>query len=150
MKLSISGEAQKSFGGTYLLRGFSKFVKGGILVNNKHFWIHQSGGKAIWWNPNDCWMAGDFEYLGSSKGGIKGPSNNDSLPNQITNGWKYFHNNGWHDTNYVHFEDLTFKQGNFFHLLCKNSFQRVHAKFKQMFHVYDLIISRKHKITFLF
>ena len=122
MKLSISGEAQKyqaSIGGTYLLQENK--------TNDKPFWIHQSGGKAIWWdNDNDNWNVGNFEYLGSSKAGIIGPSNNDSPPNQIKQGWKYA-NNRFHDTNGVHFEDWTFKQGKFLHLLCKNLFHRVHA-----------------------
>ena len=96
-------------GGTYLLQENK--------TNDKPFWIHQSGGKAIWWdNDNDNWNVGNFEYLGSSKAGIKGPSNNDSPPNQITNGWK-FANNGFHDTSGVHFEDWTFKQGKFLHFI---------------------------------
>ena len=122
MKLSISGEAQKHqgvLGGTYFLQEDTR--------NNKSFWIHKSGGKAIWWSTTDKWLIGTFEDLGSLTAGIKGPSNNDSPPNQITNGWRYS-NSGWHDTNDVHFEDWTFKQGKFLHLLCKNSFHRVHAK----------------------
>ena len=116
MKFSISGEAQEhqaGFGGTYFLQEDK--------TNNKPFWIHQSGGKAIWRSTTEQWIVGVFEGLGSSKGGILGPSNNDSPLNQITNRWKY-HNNGWLDTNDVHFEDWTFKQGKFLHLLCKNSF----------------------------
>ena len=107
MKLSLSEEAQKqaSFGGTYFLQE--------DMTNDKPYWIHQCGGKAIWWDRDiDNWKVGDIEYLGSSIGGIKGPSNNDSPPNQITNGWKYA-NNGFYDTNGVHFEDITFKQGKF-------------------------------------
>ena len=117
MKISIGGEAQKhqfANGGTYFLQE--------DIRNNKPFWVHQSGGKAIWWdNYYDNWNVGDFEYLGSSTAGIKGPCNNDSPPNQITNGWRYS-NKGWHDTNDVHFEDNTFKQSKFLHLLCKNFF----------------------------
>ena len=111
MKLSISGEVQKhqgDRGGTYFLQE--------DMTNNKPFWIHQSGGKAIWWDKDvDKWNVGNFEDLGSEFAGIKGPSNNDSPPNQITNGWRY-HNRGWHDTD-VHFEDWTFKQGKFLHSL---------------------------------
>ena len=110
MKLSFSGEAQKhqgANGGTFILQEDK--------INNKVYWIHQSGYRAIWWDNNfNKWKVGAFEYLGSEFAGIKGPSNNDSPPNQITNGWKY-HNNGWLDTNGVHFEDWTFKQGKFLH-----------------------------------
>ena len=121
MKLSISGEARKhqaSRGGAYFLQEDK--------TNNKPFWVHQSGCKAIWWDNTSppSWMVGDFEYLGSSTAGIVGPSDNDSPPNQITNGWKYANINQWSDTNDVHFEDWTFKQGKFLHLLCKNSFHR--------------------------
>ena len=114
MKLSISGEAQQhqsGKGGTYFLQEDK--------INHKPFWIHQSGGKAIWWNPNDNWKVGTIKNLGTSTSGIYGPSNNDSPPNQITNGWRY-HKSGWHDTNDVHFEDWTFKQGKFLHLLLRN------------------------------
>ena len=115
LKLSIGVEAQKhqgTNGGTYSLQEDK--------TNNKPYWIHQSGGKAIWWvNDFDKWIVGNFEDLGSSTAGIIGPSNNDSPPNQITNGWRH-HNNGWHGTNDVHFEDWTFKQGKCLLLLCKN------------------------------
>ena len=107
MKLSIGGEAKKyqaSSGGTYFLQEDK--------TNNKPYWIHQSGDMAIWWSTIERWIVGGFEDLGSSKGGILAPSNNDSPPNQITNGWKYA-NNGFYDTNGVHFEDITFKQGTF-------------------------------------
>ena len=120
MKLSISGEVQKhqgDRGGTYFLQQ--------DMTNNKPFWIHQSGSKAIWWDKDvDKWNVGAFEYLGSEFAGIKGPSNNDSPPNQITNGWQYAPqdpNVPWTDTNDVHFEDWTFKQGNCLHSHCKNS-----------------------------
>ena len=66
MKLSISGEAQKhqgDEGGTYFLQEDTR--------NNKPYWVHQSGGKAIWWNPNDYWMAGNFKDLGKDFGGIQ-------------------------------------------------------------------------------
>ena len=123
LKLSIGVEAQKhqgTNGGTYSLQEDK--------TNNKPYWIHQSGGKAIWWvNDFDKWIVGNFENLGKDMAGILGPSNNDSPPNQITNGWRYS-NSGWYDTNDVHFEDWTFKQGKFLHSLCKNSFHRVHAK----------------------
>ena len=112
MKLSISGEAQKhqgAKGGTYFLQEDTR--------NNKPYWIHQSGGMAIWWdNDFDTWKVGNFESLGSSTAGIKGPPNNDSPPNQITNGWQYA-TDKWTDTNGIHFEDWTFKQGKFFHML---------------------------------
>ena len=107
MKLSISGKAQYqgAVGGTYFLQR--------NMTNNKQYWIHQSGGKAIWWvNDFNLWVVGTFEGLGSSTASIKGPSNNDTPPNQITNGWRYCLG-GWHDTNGVHFEDWTFKQGKF-------------------------------------
>ena len=74
MKLFISGEAQKhqgANGGTYFLQEEK--------TNNKPFWVHQSGGKAIWWsNDFNLWAIGNLEYLRASEGGIKGPSNNDS------------------------------------------------------------------------
>ena len=113
IRLFISGEAQKcDFGGTYFLQEDTR--------NNKAYWIHQSGGKAIWWdNDFDNWKVGSFGNLGSSTAGIIGPSNNDSPPNQITNGWKYWKysdGSNWHDTNDVHFEDWTFKQGKFLSL----------------------------------
>ena len=114
-------------GGTYLLQENK--------TNDKHYWIHQSGGKAIWWNPNNFWMVGNFEDLGKDLGSIKGPSNNDIPPNQITNGWQYASqdpNDPLTDTNDVHFEDWTFKQGKFLHLLCKNSFHKVNAESKQI------------------
>ena len=123
MKLSFSGEAQKHqgvWGGTYFLQEDTR--------NDKPYWVHQSGGMAIWWyssNGFDNWRVGKFEWLGSSTAGILGPSNNDSPLNQITIGWRYY-NNGWYDTNGVHFEDWTFKQGKFLHSLCKNLFHRVH------------------------
>ena len=122
MKLSISGKAQYqgAVGGTYFLQR--------NMTNNKQYWIHQSGGKAIWWvNDFNLWVVGDVGYLGSSTAGIKGPPNNDSPPNQITNGWQYA-TDKWTDTNGIHFEDWTFKQGKFVHLLCKNSFHRVNAE----------------------
>jgi len=106
MKLSISGKAQKhqdSRGGTYFLQEDTR--------NNKPYWIHQSGGMAIWRdNDFDNWKVGRFDYLGSSSAGIKGPSNNDSPPNQISNGWQRAKDGYFHDTNDVHFEDWTFKQ----------------------------------------
>ena len=110
MKISLSGEAQiqGDQGGTYFLQEDK--------TNNRCYWIHQSGGKAIWWDNNGFWVVGDFEDLGSSRAGIRGQSNNDSPPNQITNVWRYS-NNGWHDTYDVHFEDWTFKQGKFLQLL---------------------------------
>ena len=117
MKLSISGEAQKhqgAIGGAYFLQENK--------TNNKCYWIHQSGGLAIWWNPNDYWMVGNFEDLGKDMGGIKGPSNSDNPPNQITNGWQHVNGTNWLDTNGVLFEDWTFKQGKFLHLLCENLF----------------------------
>ena len=127
MKLFIGGEAktlQGGRGGTYFLQEDK--------INNKVYWIHQSGYRAIWWDNNfNKWKVGAIKYLGSEFAGIKGPSNNDSPPNQITNGWK-FANNGFHDTNGVHFEDWTFKQGKFLHLLCKNSFHKVNAESKQI------------------
>ena len=110
MKLSISGEAHNhhgSKGGTYFLQE--------DMINDKPYWIHQSGGKAVWWNSNDYWMVGKFENLGKDFGNIIGPSKNDSPPNQITNGWQYYYDGtnddetNWHDTNGVHFEDWTFK-----------------------------------------
>ena len=108
MKLSICGEVQKYqcvHGGTYFLQEDK--------TNNKPYWIHQSGDIAIWWSTSEHWIVGGFEDLGSSRGGILGTSNNDSPPNQITNGWQYANiaNNEWVDTNDVHFEDWTFKQG---------------------------------------
>ena len=113
LKLSIGVEAQKhqgTNGGTYSLQEDK--------TNNKPYWIHQSGDMAIWWSTIERWIVGVFEDLGSSKGGILGPSNNDSPPNQIINGWQYANiaNKEWVDTNDVHFEDWTFKQGKFFHL----------------------------------
>ena len=115
IKLSIIGEAQNlvgNFGGTYFLQEDTR--------NNKHYWIHQSGGKAIWWDNTSppSWMVGRSEDLGSSRAGILGPSNNDSPPNQITsNSWQYGKDGSFHDTNDIHFEDWTFKQGKFLHLL---------------------------------
>ena len=111
MKLSISGEAQYQGdnGGTYFLQEDK--------TNNKPYWIHQSGGMAIWWdNEYNKWKIGPFEHLGSEIAGIIGPSNNDNSPNQIINGWQYApedSNVPWTDTNDVHFEDWTFKQGKF-------------------------------------
>ena len=131
MKLSFSGEAQKhqgANGGTFILQEDK--------INNKVYWIHQSGYRAIWWDNNfNKWKVGAIKYLGSEFAGIKGPSNNDIPPNQITNGWKYTTGNQqWPDTNDVLFEDCTFKQGKFLHFLCKNLFHREQTKFKQMFH----------------
>ena len=122
MKLSISGEAQYQGerGGTYFLQEDK--------TNKKPFWIHQSGEKAIWWSTTEQWIVGSFGNLGSSKAGIIGTSNNGGPPNQITNGWQYAKDGSLHDTNDVHFEDWTFKQGKFLHLLCKNSFHTVHAE----------------------
>ena len=111
MKLSIGGEAQKYqcvHGGTYFLQENK--------TNNNYYWIHQSGDMAIWWSTIEQWIVGGFEDLGSSRGGILGPSNNDSPPNQITNGWQYA-TDKWTDTNDIHFEDLTFKQGKFLHFI---------------------------------
>ena len=121
MKLSISGEVQRiqgSRGGTYFLKEDK--------TNNKHFWIHQSGGMAIWWdNDYDNWKVGTFEGLGSSLAGIIGPSNYDGSPNQISNGWSYSTDpdadDPWADAkiNEILFEDWTFIQGKFLHSLCK-------------------------------
>ena len=144
MKLSNSGEAQKhrgDSGGIYFLQEDK--------INNKPYWIHQSHGKAIWWDNNGFWVVGNFGNLGSSTASIIGPSNNNSPPNQITNGWQYGPqdpNEPWTDTNDIHFEDWTFKQGKFLHSLRKNSFHRVHADFKQMSHFNELIISQKDNI----
>ena len=139
MKLSFSGEAQKHQG----IRGGTYFLQED-KTNNKPYWIHKSDGKAIWWDKEvDKWNVGDFENLGSAFAGIKGPSNNDSPPNQITNGWKYTTvDKQWLDTNGVHFEDWTFKLGKLLHLLCKNSSQSVHTESKQMSHFYDIIITQ--------
>ena len=128
MKLSNSGEAQKhrgDNGGIYFLQTDTR--------NKKPYWVHKSGGKAIWWANNGFWLVGNFENLGKGLGGIKGPSNNDSLPNQITNGWQYVNVTNWHDTNGVRFEDWTFKKGKFLHSPYKI------LEFKQMSH--DFIIS---------
>ena len=117
MKLSIIGGAQKhqgASGGTYFLQEEK--------TNNKPFWIHQSGGKAIWWSPNDYWNIGEFSNLGITTTGIYGPSNNDNPPNKINNGWHYYNGTNWPDADDVHFEDWTFKQGKFLHSLCKNLF----------------------------
>jgi len=106
MKLSISGEAQKyqaSFGGTYFLQENK--------TNNEPYLIHQSGQYAIWWiNGINFWAVGNFLDLGSTRAAIIGPFNNDSPPNQITNGWKYAKSGSLRNTNGVHFEDWTFKQ----------------------------------------
>ena len=117
MKLSISKEAQKGqgdHGGTYFLQENTR--------NNKPFWIHQSDGKAIWWDKDvDKWNVGSIKDLGSAIAGIKGPFDNDSPPNQlnqITNGWRYWNGDKWLYTNDVHFEDWTFKQGKFLRSLC--------------------------------
>ena len=115
LKLFISGDAQKNvgqLGGTYFLQENK--------INNKYYWIHQNGRKLIWWDNSGFWVVGDFEDLRSSSGGIKGPSNNDSPPNQITKIWQYAPqdpNEPWTNTNDVHFEDWTFKQGKFLQLL---------------------------------
>ena len=122
MKLFISGEVQKhqdEKGGTYFLQEDK--------TNNKPIWIHQRGGKAIWWDNTSppYWIVGSFENLGSSIGGIIGPSNNDSSPNQISNGWSYSTDpdadDPWADAkiNEILFEDWTFIQGKFLHSLCK-------------------------------
>ena len=148
MKLSVSGEAQKHVGGcggTYFLQEDK--------TNNKTCWIHKSGGKAIWWDKEvDKWNVGNFDKLGSEYAGIKGPSNNDNPPNQITNDWKYSTDpdDPWADAkiNEILFEDWTFKQGKFFHSLCKIF---LHAEYEQTTHFYDLIISQKeYNIIFLF
>jgi len=107
MKLSISGKAQKhqgGYGATYFLQEDTR--------NNKPFWVHQSGYRAIWWREDcQCWNVGHYSKLGENSGGIKGPSNNDSPPNQITNGWQYYDGKNWlNTTNDVHFEDWIFKQ----------------------------------------
>ena len=130
MKLSFSGEADKhqgADGGTYLLQEDK--------INNKLYWIHQSGYTAIWWDNNfNEWTVGEFEDLGSSRGGIKGPSNNDSPPNQITNGWQYWDRTNWLDTNDVHFEDWTFKQGKFLYLhskQCKMNYRTIFSTLRK-------------------
>ena len=124
----MNGEPKNNtggYGGTYVLQDDTR--------NSKPYWIHQSGGKAIWWdNRSPYWIVGNFEDLGGSSAGIHGPSNNDSPPNQITNGWKYYNGTNFLDTNDVQFEDWTFKQGKFLHLLCKNSFHKVNAESKQI------------------
>ena len=102
MKLSLSGEAQENQGG----KGGTYFLQED-KTNNKPFWIHQSGYRAIWWN--DYWMVGNFEDLGKDLGSIKYPSNNESPPNQVTNGWQFYDGTNWLETNGVHFEDWTFK-----------------------------------------
>ena len=102
MKLSISGKVQKhqgSYGGTYFLQEDK--------TNDRYYWIHQSGEKAIWWDTSSkpyCWIIGKFEDLGNYMfgiAGIRGPLTYDSPPNQITNGWMYFVNTYWQSTNRV-------------------------------------------------
>ena len=116
MKLNLNGKAHKhqgTKGGTYFLQKDT--------TNGKAHWINQSGYKAIWWSPEGWWTVGSLDNLGSSAAGIDGPSSNDSPPNKIINGWKYWNGEEWHDTNGVFFEDLTFKQGKLLHLFSKNS-----------------------------
>ena len=133
MKLFIGGEAktlQGGRGGTYFLQEDK--------INNKVYWIHQSGYRAIWWSPNDYWNIGNFSDLGKTYTGIYGPKHNDSPPNLIKNGWQYHNGANWLDTNDVHFEDLTFKQGKF---LC--FFVRIQLKeFMQNPIIQCLVLSR--------
>ena len=146
MKLSISKEAQKGqgdHGGTYFLQEDK--------INNKAYWIHQSDGKAIWWDKDvEKWNVGSIKDLGSDIAGIKGPFDNDSPPNQlnqITNGWRYWNGDKWLYTNDVHFEDWTFKEGKFLHSLF-NTF--LNAEFKRMSHFYDFIFFKVLTFPFLY
>ena len=114
MKLSISGEAHNhhgSKGGTYFLQE--------DMINDKPYWVHQSGGKAIWWNIKyDMWMIGNFEDLNKNLGSIKSPPNNARPPNQITNDWRYWNGTNWLNiTNGVNFEDWTFKPSKVLNML---------------------------------
>ena len=104
MKLTLSEETkyQNSVAGTYFLQEY--------MTNNKQIWIHQSGAKAIWWDKDfNNWIIGNFENLGKNVGCIISPSNNESPPNQVTNGWQFYDGTNWLETNGVHFEDWTFK-----------------------------------------
>ena len=89
------------------------------MIIDKPSWIHQSKETAIKWdNDLNKWKVEDLGC--SPTAGIIGPSSNNSPPNQINNGWRYWNGAEWVDTNAVHFEDWTFRQGKFLHLLCKN------------------------------
>ena len=46
----------------------------------------------------NCWYVGEKGNHGSRGGGLAGPENNDLLPQEIKNGWRY-QDYGWTDAN---------------------------------------------------
>merc|ERR1712018_517668 len=80
----ISGEArnnQAKLGGMYILAPDN--------VNRNRYWYSKSGYYAIWWSNGGHWMVGLYSTLGTSNGGIQGPTGRESWPNQIPTNWKY-------------------------------------------------------------
>ena len=58
-------------------------------VNRNRYWYSKSGYYAIWWSNEGHWMVGLYSTLGTSNGGIQGPTGRESWPNQIPTNWKY-------------------------------------------------------------
>ena len=65
------------------------------LVNGYPHWLKSDGSDAIWFDKvGSSWLVGTKEVLGTNTGGIGGPYGKDSYPNEIKQGWRYWHN-GW-------------------------------------------------------
>ena len=76
------------FGGTYI------FQENTVNSDRQSWvWKHRWNSFAIWWdNVSNNWVIGNLADKGTSKARIKGPLNNNKLPNQITSGWCYWDN----------------------------------------------------------
>ena len=76
--------------GNYILRD--------SLVNGYPHWLKTDGSQAIWFDKvASNWKVSQKENLGTITGGIAGPKGNDSNPNEIKQGWRYW-NNGFQDS----------------------------------------------------
>ena len=85
LRLVISGDVRKNqaiFGGLYILAPDK--------VNRQRYWYNKSGYYAIWWSNEGYWLVGLYSSLGTSNGGIQGPTGKDSWPNQLAANWKNF------------------------------------------------------------
>ena len=85
LRLVISGDVRKNqaiLGGIYILASDK--------VNRHRYWYSKSGYYAIWWSNEGYWLVGFYSNLGTSNGGIQGPTGRDSWPNQIPANWRNF------------------------------------------------------------
>ena len=78
--------AQKSLIGEYTYKG---------VVNNKSYWIKNTGRKAIWYSKYKQWSLGSILSLGSNWRGIAAEHTSASCPTQNTNRWHYYDGVTW-------------------------------------------------------